>query len=252
MKKPNLSHLSQLAKNSLSAVLIVTATTFLLLIVRRDVVGEGVVALVFLVPVIWAAYQWGLGAGMSAALTAGLTFDFLFIPPYFTFTIGSLEGWLILIIFFAVAIIVVERIQSSLSRAQASEREAIMMYELSSMLANARTDDAIVHHVARFLHERYLATLVTVSIQRKGQPEFAAFEPNDGRLNGNPDCILPILNRWGLVGEVQIWRGDLDLPSGESRIFRNFTSQIGQALERVQFVEAETRMAAAPNASMDK
>jgi two-component system sensor histidine kinase KdpD len=252
MKLFQLSLLPQLIKQSINAVLVVTATTFLLLIVRRDVVGEGVVALVFLVPVIWAAYQWGLGAGMSAALTAGLTFDFLFIPPYFTFTIGNPEGWLILIIFFAVAIIVVERIQSSLSRAQASEREAIMMYELSSMLANARTEDAIAHNVARFLQERFLATLVTVSIQPKGKPEFAAFEPNDGMLKGNPDCILPILNRWGLVGEVQIWRGDLELPSEESRLFRNFSTQIGQALERIQFAEAEARMSAALNASTDK
>ena len=40
---------------------------------------------------------------MSAALAAALAFDFLFIPPFYTFAVGSLEGWLVLAIFLAVA-----------------------------------------------------------------------------------------------------------------------------------------------------
>jgi K+-sensing histidine kinase KdpD len=72
---------------------------------------------------------------MSAALTAALCFDFLFIPPFYTFAVGSLEGWSILVIFFAVAVVVVGWIQNSLSKA----REATYLYELTSALANART-----------------------------------------------------------------------------------------------------------------
>lgn len=70
----------KLAKYSCSAVLSVAWTALILFLVKRDVVGEGVIALVFLTPVTWAAYHWGLAAGMSAALTAALTFDFFFIP----------------------------------------------------------------------------------------------------------------------------------------------------------------------------
>jgi hypothetical protein len=46
------------------------------------------------------------------------------------------------------------------------------------------------------------------------------------------------LNDWGLVGEIQIWGRDIELPSIESRLFRNFASQIGQAIERTRLTEA--------------
>jgi len=59
---------------------------------------------------------------VSAALTAALCFDFLFISPY-TFAVGSLEGWLVLVIFLAIAIVVIGSIQDSLSKA----REATFM-----------------------------------------------------------------------------------------------------------------------------
>jgi len=65
-------------------------------------------------------------------------------------------------------------------------------------------------------------------------------EPQDGEQKGQPDRILPILNAWGLVGEIQIWRGEYaDLPTEDSHIFQNFTSQTARAFERTQSLEME-------------
>ena len=47
----------------------------------------------------------GAIAGISAAITAALAFDFLFIPPFYTFAVARLEGWLVLAIFLGVAIL---------------------------------------------------------------------------------------------------------------------------------------------------
>jgi K+-sensing histidine kinase KdpD len=164
--------------------------------------------------------------------------------------VGSIEGWLVLAIFLAVAIIVVGRIQASLVQAQTSEREAVFMYELSSLLAGMRTQEAVAHRIAPFIQERYLASLVTVSIHPPGEDrEIAAYEPQNGVLTGKRDCVIPILNAWGLVGEIDIWQGDVPLPSADSRLFRNFASQIGQALERAQLMETEARLAAATNST---
>ena len=82
---------------------------------RAKELGEAVIALVYLVPIIWSGYRWGQGPGMSAALAAALAFDFLFIPPFYTFVIGSLEGWLVLAIFLAVAMLLVGRFHASLA-----------------------------------------------------------------------------------------------------------------------------------------
>jgi two-component system sensor histidine kinase KdpD len=170
---------------------------------------------------------------MAAALSAALLFDYFFIPPFHTFTVGSLEGWLVLGIFMAVAGVVVGRIQAILVRAQSSEREAVLMYELSTILAQASSQEAVLNGVARFLQQRYLASLVTIAIHPKGEAdEAAAYEPQDGVVKGDPDRVLALLNSWGLVGEIQIWRGDIELPAEDSRLFQNFASQVGHVLER--------------------
>ena len=248
MKKLNIKHITQLLKSSFSAVLAVAVTALFLLIGRRDIVGEGVICLLLLLAVMGSAYQWGLAGGMSAAVSAALAFDFLFIPPYYTFTIGSLEGWLIFLIFFAVAIVVVERIQTTLSQARISEREAVIMYELSSLLANQRTQDAVARNVARFIYQHFMAALVIVSIQPKEQKGQAlAHEPMQVEILTKPDIILPLLNSWGLVGEIQVWRSvDFELPDSDSRMFRNIALQVGVAIERVQIKEYETQYAISP------
>jgi K+-sensing histidine kinase KdpD len=240
MNRIRRSFSTNLYKNSLYAVLSVTAATALLLLIGRDKLGESVIALLYMVPVVWSTARWGQGPGMSAALAAALFFDFFFIPPFYTFAVGRLEGWLVLGIFLAVAIVVVGRIQDTLSKAQKSEHEAVFMYELSALLAGMRTQDAVAHGVARFMQQRYLTSFVEVAIQQKGQAsETVASEPREPAMTRKPDRILGILNAWGLVGEIRIWQGEIELPAEDSRLFRNFASQIGQAIERTRLFEAE-------------
>jgi len=227
----------ELFRNSAYAVLIVFATTFVLLLVGRNEIGEGVIALVYLMPVIWSGYRWGQGPGMSAALAAALAFDFLFIPPFYTFTIGSLEGWLVLVIFLVIAVVLIGRFQASLSMA----RQMTFMVELSSALAGARTQDAVAHITARYIQRLFQASLVNVIFrQSPGEPRIAVTvsEPHDGQGEAKPDCLLPILNAWGLIGEIQIWRGEYgNLPSADDPLLQNFASQTAKALERTQPID---------------
>jgi K+-sensing histidine kinase KdpD len=233
----NIKLTSHMLANILRGMFSVIAITIPMWLIGRNVLGEAVISLLYLAPIAWSASQWGQGAGMSAALTAALCFDFLFIPPFYTFAVGSLEGWLVLVIFFAIAIVVVGRIQASLSKAH----EATFMYELSSALSNARTQDAVAHIVAKYIRQLFQAALVNVTFQQSKQmPRIAISEPQDGEQKGRPDRILPILNAWGLVGEIQIWRGEYaDLPTEDSHIFQNFASQTARAFERTQSLEME-------------
>jgi len=226
-----------LLTSGLKGMLIVLATTIPMWLIGRDVLGEAVIGLLYLAPIAWSASKWGQAAGMSAALTAALCFDFLFIPPFYTFAVGSLEGWLVLVIFLAIAIVVVGRIQDSLSKA----REATFMYELSSALANARTQDAVAHTTARYIRQLFQAAQVNVTFQQsKEAHRIEVSEPQDKTPEGLPNRILPILNAWGLVGEIQIWRGEYaDLPTEDSHLLRDFTSQVARAFERTYSLEME-------------
>jgi K+-sensing histidine kinase KdpD len=241
MRTSFLSRLSKLVSESFPAVITVSVTTSILLLFQRELIGEGVIAMVFLLSVAWSAYRWGLAGGMSAALSAALMFDFLFIPPFYTFTIARPEGILSLVIFFVVAIVIVERIQSTLSRAFASEQEAVLMYEFTTLLAGLRSLDAIARRVAQFIRQRFMVESVIVFIQPKGSSQsFSAQEPQDKPKINKADLTLPLLNSWGLTGEMQIWHGtEIELPSPESRLFRSIVLQIGLAIERVQITEYE-------------
>jgi len=250
MKRFPLSFTLEMLSQSALAVLSVVVTTAVLWLIGRETLGEAVIALLYLVPIGWSTSRWGQGPGIVAAGVAALTFDYFFIPPFYTFAVGRLEGWLVLVIFLAVAVMIVGRIQSVLIRARASECDAIFMYELSAALAGLRTQAAVAHILARQLQQMFQASLVKVVIHLEGQsPDVVASEPRDGVGKGRPDRVLPILNAWGLVGEIQLWRGYGILPPEESRLLQNFASQAAQALERTRLAEAEDRARALTSAA---
>lgn len=221
----------------------VGVATVPLVYIGRDTLGEAVIALLYLVPVSWSTARWGQVPGCFAAVAAALAFDYFFIPPFHTFTVGSLEGWLVLTIFLIVAIFVVNRIQSGLSRAKASERDAIFLYELSTALGGMRTEDAVAHVLARHLQQLFQAKLVEVFVQPVNQvPPIIVDAPANGTADGKPDRLLPILAAPGLLGEIRIWKGNGWLPSDDSRLMRNFAAQAVSALEHARLSEAEARI----------
>jgi K+-sensing histidine kinase KdpD len=223
--------------HSMLAMLLVITSTIPLWLLGRETLGEAVIALVYLLPVSWSAYRWGQVPGIGAALTAALVFNFLFIPPFFTFAIARLEGWLVLVIFVGVAIVVVEQIQNSMVRA----REAIFMYELSSSLAGARTPEAVARILAGQIQQLFQAALVRASYRgRDSDASTIISQPESTDRSDYPDRIIPILNPWGLVGEIQIWRGTFgELPPEDGTLLRNFATQAGRAFERTQNLEIE-------------
>ena len=237
MKKYNFLLTSRMITSNLLAVLLVFTTTIPLWLIGRNTLGEAVIALLYLLPVAWSAYRFGQLPGISAALTAALAFDFLFIPPFYTFAVARLEGWLVLAIFLGIAVVVIGRIQASISRA----REATFMYELSAVLSGVRSPDATARILARQIQQLFQAFLVRVSYQPRDSTTRLVFnQPEDAIANERPDRVLPILNSWGLVGEIQIWRGLYGvLPPEDGVLFQNFTLQAARAFERTQTMEME-------------
>ena len=250
MQKNQYSLNTRVMIHSLYAVLTVGLTTIPMALIGRQILGEAVIALLYLIPVSWCAVRWGLGAGLGAALAAAMFFDFLFIPPFNTFAVGSLEGWLVLAIFLGVAVVVVESIQASLIKA----REAVFMYELSSALAGKRTPEAAARTVAQQVRQLFQAVLVKVSVRPDDRsPSIVVEEPKDTIISGKPHRIIPIENAWGLAGEIQIWRSEYaDLPAEDSRLMRNFALQTAQAIERLRLPETgETPNGPAPKRSIN-
>jgi len=219
------------------AIFSVAATTGLLFLIGRDLLGEGVIALLYLAPVSWGTARWGQAAGVAASITAALAFNFFFIPPFYTLYIGSLEGWLLLLIFLAVAILVVGRIQSGLARAQAHEREASFLYALSAALAGLVPARSVARILAEKARQLFQAELVQVYIETSERP-YTMSVPEWGKADAKPDLVLPLLTSHGLEGEVRLWKGSRPLPDPSDRLLQNFTTQAALALDRQRQAQA--------------
>jgi K+-sensing histidine kinase KdpD len=215
------------------AVIGVAAVTAVMWLIGRAVLGEAVIALLYLLPIGYSTTRWGQAAGISAAVAAALAFDFFFIPPFYTFTVGHLEGWLVLIIFLLVAILIVGRIQVGLAKAKQSEREAIFLFELASALAGVRSYESIARILAEKVQQVYQARLVQVSVNVDGQ-WYHASAPGQVSDKGAPDRVLPILAAPGISGEINIWSDQYPLPAEDDRLFQSFPVQGALALERIK------------------
>ncbi len=235
--------------HALMAAAIVFALTVVMFLIGPQLLGQGVIALLYLVPIGWCTLHWEQSAGVSAAFTAALCFDFLFIPPYGTFNIGSPEGWLLLFLFIAAAILVVGRIQSVLSDAQTRERKATFLYEMVAAIANQQTREGIARAIADQIQQKFLVQLVQVYLNdsRILQPiTIRANYSADSLPKNKPDRILPIVSGQALIGEIDIWKGPILLPSENDPMLQTLLRQAAAALERARIADENAFMTTQP------
>lgn len=133
----------------------------------RPHISSATAALVLVVPVIGGVVLGGFVAGLVSVAAGFLVFDFLFLPPYGTLTVGQPQGWVALGVY-AVVMVIVARVVASLGEARAASvsraRNARDLFELSELLLTPRSLDelgtATVDAARRMLGLRGTALLV--------------------------------------------------------------------------------------------
>ncbi len=119
----------------LGALGIIGGITFFYL--RISIVNNVTVALSFLLAVLAIATRWGLMEGLVASLASMLCFNFFFIPPVGSFTIGDPQNWVALAVFVVTAVIVSHLSASARKQELESthrQRELERLYTLSRNL----------------------------------------------------------------------------------------------------------------------
>ena len=90
----------------LGALGAVVVASLVALVLQEAGLSEANKAVVFIPAVIAAAMWWGLGPGILAAVLSVLSFDFFFVPPYFTLAVQDVEYVVTLLVLAAVALLV--------------------------------------------------------------------------------------------------------------------------------------------------
>lgn len=213
-----------------------------LLFVLRDVLDTALVALLYLIPLGVITAYWGLGPGITSALITFLTFNYFFIPPYYTLAVHRPTDVVILVIFLVVAVVIsqlVGRMQASLIAATAREREATQLYELSIALTGLHNERAIAQILARQVQEVSQGEHVKINIT--GAELFSFHLPETPSPRRAVELIVPIQAARGVLGEILLWKAAPIISSREKRLLEIFASQGALALERARLAQAESR-----------
>ena len=100
-------------------------------------VNETTVALTFLVLILLVAARWGLRHSIYLSLLSATAFNFFFLPPVFTFTVGDPRNWVALFAFLVTGVIgsqLAERAKDEADRARQRQRETEKLYDLSQTM----------------------------------------------------------------------------------------------------------------------
>lgn len=219
--------------------------------------------MLYMLGIVLVSMRWGLLPSVVAAVLAVLTFDFFFVPPYYTLAVTDVRHVVTFGVMLLVAALIsslTKRVRDQVAAARDRELRTASLYSLSRALAAAKTADEVItlgtKHVHEVFHAR-CAALVAVGDSVAPPAEHLWSFPIDakelavaewvvqhGRSAGHGTDTLPAAKalwvpldasaqRVGALGLVPSDPKALDAHDAR-RHLDAFTRQIATALERTQ------------------
>lgn len=253
----------------LSLLLVALATVIGFLIGGR--VEQTNLVMLYLLTVVVSAIYLGRGPAILASLAGVLTFDVLFVTPYYTFAVSDTQYIIVFIALFLVGMVISQLTARASEQAQAArqrEAETAELYDLSRDLASSANLESILHVLKKHLEQTFNRTIVVllpeenrmvayvVSENLKLNDEEMAVadwvyrhaEPAGRHTNTLPAAqlrYLPLKTSKGVVGVLGVGKpntSDADLTPAERRLMESFANQGAQAIERALIEEQNRQM----------
>jgi two-component system sensor histidine kinase KdpD len=222
-------------------------------------------ALVLVVPVVVGVVVGGFAAGVFGVIAGFLVYDFVFIPPYYTLSVGRSENWVALGVYVAVMLLVaslVARLEAARAEARQDERAIRRLFELTDLLIQDRPLPEILELIVSTVHEafalRSVALLLPVEtrldvVASAGEPlsdaELRRVAPTPGvpASLGSSGSASPrgrsqtvALTATGRpIGLLHIWGGVLS--GHDEELLYTFANHMALTLERAQLREQALR-----------
>ena len=124
------------------------------LVVINYFVPFNLVSLIYMLPVVLAATQWGLALGVVAAVAGAAAADFFFYPPLYTFWIRDPQDVVDLILFLLIAVVtsnLAARLKNETVALQRREKEVTELHAFSQSLATCLTSRDLIFAVQDYL-----------------------------------------------------------------------------------------------------
>jgi two-component system, OmpR family, sensor histidine kinase KdpD len=230
----------------------------------KSFISPANLAMLYLLAVVIIAFRRGLKPAIFTAVIGVLAFDFVFIPPHFTFRVSDTEY----LITFAIMIIVgtlisllVARAREHADAAQIREKETGTLYALSQDLAVAVDVSSIVTAVAK--HISGIFQWESVFLLPEGNELVMRYASGGLRLDADDIAVatwafqhgtiagydtdtlhgsrlryIPLQSTQGVLGILGVKPAEPDgvITHEQDRVLMAFANQTALALERVNLV----------------
>jgi len=246
---------------SLVALGVITVLVAVMVPIRSHL-SIATTALVLVIPVVAGVVVGGFPAGVFAVAAGFLVYDYVFIPPYYTLTVGALQNWAALGVYVAVMLLVasvVSRLEGARSEARRREHAVRRLFGLTDLLIEDKPIAEVLEIIVSTMHEAFglhSAVLLLPSesglevVARAGDPisedELRRITPTPGvpaALGTGRDQQLPrtvALSATGRpVGLLGIWGPALSRHDRE--LMHTFANHLALTLERSQLREQALR-----------
>jgi two-component system, OmpR family, sensor histidine kinase KdpD len=243
---------------ALGAVAAVTALNLLL----APLVGARSVALIFLMVIVGLAMWVGRGPVYLAAALSAILWNYLFLPPKYTFYVQSLEDAMMLGMYFIVAIAMgqlISRVRARERTDRRREERATAMYLLTLDLADASTREQIERVVADNVQRVFAAGAALLLPDAEGKLSCALADKERGAAQWAYDhakpagrftdtlpmaegMYVPLSTSAGMLGVLAMtWKQTGPPTLDQASLLEAFQRHIALVLDRQRLRDAETQ-----------
>jgi two-component system, OmpR family, sensor histidine kinase KdpD len=159
----NFSYSSAL-KEYFNGIVTVAAITMLGFLIA-PFTGYWTISLIYLLSVVVLPLFIGRGPVFVAALLSALTWNFLFIPPIFTFRINNIEDAMMFIMYFVIAVILgglTSKLRSKERILRTSQDQVSKLYDFSRALGSAYGRDELISTAVVYIEDYFKAKAAVI------------------------------------------------------------------------------------------
>ena len=251
------------------------AVTFFSTLLGKLVFGRLELAnlvMVYLLGVVFVATRFGRGPSILASVLGVGIFDFLFVQPYYSFSVSDSQYLITFLTMLVVGIVIsnlMVNVRSQAKVASHRERRAAVLYAMSKDLSGSQSEEEVVRTAVRHLHSEFSSRNVILFPNSQGRMVYPkqnaiseslhgvdlsvaqwVFDHNEmagqgtNTLPGAAAIYFPFQNEDKVLGVLALLPVNLRrvfLPE-QQKLLETFLRQIGQAISRIRFAEQARRL----------
>lgn len=179
-------------------------------------------ALLYLIPVLFSAVWWGRWPSYLAGVVGVFSFDFLFVHPLETFTIGDWRYLVSFVIFLLVAFLIggrTEKLRVETKQARQQEKSTRAVYEFSKDIVAINEVKTIAESLAKHAGETIERRVIVFLPKEKDELEIMGiYDPKDSIIkndNGSIPASEQAIAAWVYKNKQSAGRTTETLPGGK-------------------------------------